>query len=66
MSEPKYTATLAILLMSLPLLFGCDRKPPQAHVWQDQVQTLDKARGAQKQAEDAAAAQQHDIDQQTR
>lgn len=43
-----------------------DRKPPQTHVWQDQVKTIDKARAVQQTVNDQADAQKQQIDDQTR
>lgn len=61
------------MLAALALLGGCDRNelqpdrtPPKSHVWQDQVDTIDKARAAGKTVEQAGVAQAKEIDDQTR
>ena len=60
------------ILAALASVGACDKKelqpdrtPPKSHVWQDQVNTIDKARAAGAAVEQHGVAQAQEIDNQT-
>lgn len=60
------------IVAMLALVSACDKKelqpdrtPPKSHVWQDQVNTIDKARAAGAAVEQQGVAQAQEIDKQT-
>jgi len=59
-----------IFVIAVVLLAGCggEPEPPvekRAHVWQEQINTMDKARDVDTLLQDSAAAQRRAIDAQT-
>lgn len=62
-----------LAISAMALLLGCeqkdlqpDRSAPKTHVWQDQVNTLDKARAAGDNVERHGAEQAQQIEAQSR
>ena len=72
--QPLYLLSLAVLGLALHGCSGEDAaptpevtttKPPVEHVWQDQVETIDKARGVETIQEQQFQQQREAIDKQT-
>lgn len=57
----KYT----LIVFAMLWLVACDQEPPEKTVWDDQLNTMDKARDAEQQVLDAAEKQRQAIQQQT-
>ncbi len=54
-----------LLMLSVFVLMACDQEPPEETVWEEQLNTMDKARDVEQQVLDAAQQQRQSIEQQT-
>lgn len=61
---------LAFATLLLVFLVGCpggnDDNPPKQHIWQDQVNALEKAKGVEQIILDSANRRRQEIDENTR